>query len=384
LCRASAGICDVSEFCTGSSVSCPVDSFQPSSTVCRVSAGVCDVAESCTGSGASCPADGFQPSGTVCRASNGPCDPQEVCAGNRINCPSDLSGQFETQCAGLAFPLAGTNGVQFTDFDVISFGGFVANTGDVESRLAVRNSASVGYGYSIGYQIGSQSTDRYVPYSVVVGNNFNFGSGAVYPEGNNYPYQVTEEDLFVGGTFTGEQDLADRVLGSCSGSSSCIATVQSYFDQAQACYSGYQNTLAAHSDNVAVLIQWSGLYLTCNSAVDATYYVTLTPDQMTQYTWISLSGCNVNARWVINVAGTADVTFTSGSFPATEGAVIYNVLGSGRKINVQWTQLDGSILAPQNILNQTGGVIRGKVVVADVIASLQMNKNQCFFPSAPQ
>ena len=50
VCRASAGSCDVPESCSGSSGSCPADSFLPSSTVCRAQDGVCDVAENCTGS----------------------------------------------------------------------------------------------------------------------------------------------------------------------------------------------------------------------------------------------------------------------------------------------------------------------------------------------
>jgi len=40
--------------------------FKSSSIVCRASAGVCDIAETCTGSSATCPTDQFQPSGTSC------------------------------------------------------------------------------------------------------------------------------------------------------------------------------------------------------------------------------------------------------------------------------------------------------------------------------
>src|SRR6185503_4533877 len=56
-CRASAGVCDVAESCTGAAATCPADLFVSSSTVCRSSAGVCDMAESCTGSSAACPTD---------------------------------------------------------------------------------------------------------------------------------------------------------------------------------------------------------------------------------------------------------------------------------------------------------------------------------------
>ena len=47
----AAGPCDVAESCTGTSVDCPANDFEPSTTVCRGAADVCDVAENCTGSG---------------------------------------------------------------------------------------------------------------------------------------------------------------------------------------------------------------------------------------------------------------------------------------------------------------------------------------------
>src|SRR5881628_634579 len=96
VCRASAGPCDAVENCTGSSASCPADSFQSAATVCRASAGPCDVAENCTGSSASCPADGFQSAATVCRASAGPCDVAENCTGSSASCPA---GGFRSAAA---------------------------------------------------------------------------------------------------------------------------------------------------------------------------------------------------------------------------------------------------------------------------------------------
>src|SRR5262245_47342998 len=89
VCRVVAGVCDQQETCTGSSGSCPADTFLPTSTVCRGSAGVCDVAENCTGSSAACPADGFVSSSTVCRGAAGVCDAAENCTGSSAACPAD-------------------------------------------------------------------------------------------------------------------------------------------------------------------------------------------------------------------------------------------------------------------------------------------------------
>jgi len=45
-----------------------VDQLLPATTVCRASTGVCDAAENCTGTSGSCPTDQFATAGTVCRA----------------------------------------------------------------------------------------------------------------------------------------------------------------------------------------------------------------------------------------------------------------------------------------------------------------------------
>jgi hypothetical protein len=101
-CRGSAGVCDAVETCTGSSAACPSDGFLPSATPCRASAGTCDAAESCTGSSAACPADGFQPAATPCRAASGACDAAEVCTGLGPSCPPDVVAPSGTPCRAVA------------------------------------------------------------------------------------------------------------------------------------------------------------------------------------------------------------------------------------------------------------------------------------------
>lgn len=98
VCRAPVAICDVAEFCTGTSPNCPPDAFQPSTLQCRAAAGVCDVTEFCTGSSANCPPDAFQPSTLSCRASAGDCDVTEFCTGATANCPPDALLPGTTVC----------------------------------------------------------------------------------------------------------------------------------------------------------------------------------------------------------------------------------------------------------------------------------------------
>jgi hypothetical protein len=66
-CRDSQGLCDPTEYCSGSSSVCPSDQFRGAGYVCRPAQGGCDVAESCAGTSASCPPD--SPGTMTCDAS---------------------------------------------------------------------------------------------------------------------------------------------------------------------------------------------------------------------------------------------------------------------------------------------------------------------------
>jgi len=264
----------------------------------------------------------------------------------------------------------------FRDFNVITFGSFVANTGDIEGRLAARNSVSLGAGFSIGYQLSTANNipDNDLPYSLVAGRDVTWISGSIFPDGTGVPYPGDREDMFVGGAFTGANDLSLRVHGPC-GSTGCL---DSYFDSAKTCYEGYQSVLGSQPDNVDQTVMWSGLFLTCQDATADVYFVTLTSDVMSTYTYTSVDNCNFQAYWVINIAGNDDVSIGGASFPAICGGVVYNVLGSGRTVTITETSVCGHVLAPDNIVYQPGGVIVGKVVAGDITMSLQINKqNNC-------
>jgi len=275
----------------------------------------------------------------------------------------------------------GQDTYSFRDINVVSFGSFVANTGDIQGRLAVQDDCSLGSGYSIGYELQTSTgtIDRYLPYSLICGGDLTWGSGALYPDGSGSPFPGLEEDIFVGGTATAPQYLADRVTGSCNGVAGCLDAT---FNNARTCYNGYQSTMSSNADNVAVSISFSGLALTCNDANADAYYVTITATQFSQFTYTTLDNCNFQATWTINVPGTDNVEITGGSFPAIAGGVVYNILGCGRVIYIHDTAVTGSVLSPCNTLNQTNGVITGKVVVGDVVMSLQINlQNTCPQPT---
>eukprot|EP01114_Cavostelium_apophysatum_P005234 TRINITY_DN15_c0_g1_i4.p1 TRINITY_DN15_c0_g1~~TRINITY_DN15_c0_g1_i4.p1 ORF type:complete len:1108 (+),score=287.35 TRINITY_DN15_c0_g1_i4:71-3394(+) len=374
VCRSAAGPCDVDEFCSGGDSSCPADAFKPSSVVCRASGGICDIEENCDGSTAACPSDAVADTTRICRPSVSTCDPEEVCQGAGYECPVDMSGSFETACPGLAYQLDGDE-YSFTDFDVISFNQFIgSNTGAIEGRLTARNNVQLGSGYSVGYSVNTANgDDRPLPYSLVAGGNVSWTSGAIFPSGTNG--RGDAEDIFVGGGyFTGSDDLALRATGGPCDAPDCLG---SQFDGAQSCYAGYQTSFAAHADNVQKLIEWSGLYLTCDSNVDKVHYLSLLPSEMSQYTWVSITNCNANAQWIINVRGSADVNLNGAYWGLDPSAVIFNVVGAGRTVNVFNVLVPGTILAPFNTLNQPSGQIDGRVIVADVVTSLNILTPGC-------
>jgi len=268
----------------------------------------------------------------------------------------------------------------FLNYDVISFNNLVGTTGNIEGRVAVKNNISVGDGWSVGSNIGHVATDLSITYSLVAGHNLKWNSGNLFPDHVHYPSGAPTENAFVGDQFTGSNAFVEygRIAGNCT-TSGCL---NQEFNDLQACYGAYQTALASGTDNVQKLIQWSGLYLTCDSATDLIYRVTIHPSEMAQYTWVSLSNCNANSRWIVNIDTSADVVL-NGVTITTTGHVIYNIQGSGRTVSVGWIQVIGDIVAPYNTVYQTGGSIIGKVIAGDITASLNINRGGdggCFVP----
>jgi len=304
-----------------------------------------------------------------------PCAPQP--SNNHNNSNNYLCPSWEADCAGLDLVLDDST-YSFRDINVISFGDFTADTGDIQGRLAVQGNAHFGYGYSVGYELQTAVgiPDRHLPFSLIVEGDLTWGSGALYPQGNGIPYPGLQENMFVGGTFsTNQTDLVARRTEDCAGDAGCLDDT---FNSAKTCYTGYSNNIAAVADNVAKNIEWSGLSITCNDASATAYYVSLTSAEFGSFTYTTLGNCNYQAQWYINIRGTDDVSISGDSFPSVPGGTVYNVVGCGRTITVHDTQLSGSFLAPCSTLNQPNGVINGKVVAGNIAASLQINReNTC-------
>jgi len=119
-----------------------------------------------------------------------------------------------------------------------------------------------------------------------------------------------------------------------------------------------------------------GLFITCTDKTSIFYHIKVDDTTFSQVNWYHLSNCNFFANWVVDITGNNNVTFKGSSLPAIVERLVYNVLGSGRYINVV-SSIYGSVLAPYNNFYMPNGVSLGFVVVANVINSRQNNKPNC-------
>jgi choice-of-anchor A domain-containing protein len=266
----------------------------------------------------------------------------------------------------------GQQKVPWENFNVVSFKDFYGPGGDVEGRLAVCGNLDVA-GFTVGLKTNSFSReDNQLEFALFVGHNGKYTDGSVHPDGSG---QSTREDIFVGDTFDAPAYLQDRRTGF----SSYIGDRDGECADAQQYFTDLQNNFASHAPNVGYDLlggSQDGLLLKCADSSAKWYYVNLPAETMSVLNWYQLENCNLAAYWIVNIIGTGDVVFKGDRFPSVVERLVYNVVGTGRTINVQ-TGLFGNLLAPNNILVQKSGVTQGLVVVGNVQYLLQANKPNC-------
>jgi len=249
-------------------------------------------------------------------------------------------------------------------FDVISFNRFVADTGDVEGRLFAQN-FQVGSGYTVGWGI----TNNVIPFGLVVNGNATFGSGDVQPVGNT---------IYIGENFNAPLYLTNRRLP-------CNGTIVkngwgSLLSAAKSAYDLLTSDLNGQSVSATYTLQYNTFHLTAftGKAQQKTYFLNIDSNDfntINAYSFDATTGYISDGILCINIHGKT-VTFNGGQFPSTFiGHVIYN-MPTATSVTVN-TGVWGDILAPYATLNQTGGVIIGRVVANDISHALQINKPVC-------
>jgi len=287
-----------------------------------------------------------------------------VSAGNYPGCIAELASTpaFDpTIVAEIA-------GYYYSDFNVYTFATFTATTGDIEGRMYTLGSATIGQGFSIGAQLPSTPADitKY-PYTALIGQNLNFGQGAVYPQGTK---------VLLGGSYVGPRQIDSIVVPNFN--------IDDNWGDLTGYYDLVQTNLYALTCNVLVVILNNGIRLSSTvQPAPARYVVCLTAAQISSSTWFDVdASINTKKELIINVVpDTTPVTLSGAELPFCSGKVIYNIgvpNGQTRTIYVK-TQIQGSILAPESDIIQTGGVINGWVIVNDG-TFLQVNLPLCSCP----
>jgi choice-of-anchor A domain-containing protein len=259
----------------------------------------------------------------------------------------------------LNFQLNGQN-LSFAQFNSICFENFNANTGDIQGRLAVRNSFFAGAGFSIGDRLDNADAP-----TLMCGGNATWLSGEAFP---------LNASLFVGGTFTGPSNLTPRNTGSCS---NCTEQLQQPFNNSRQFYLQLSQLMDTREATARV----EGNQLICNNATDDIHFVDILDENFfTRFFPIEAAvGCNPTALFVFNVQGTFSVEFSGASIGISERA-IWNIIG--RRQVTLLNEVRGLILAPLANLTQTGGFLQGNLIANECLNILQQNV-QCV-PEIPQ
>ncbi len=235
-CRASAGVCDSAETCTGSGFSCPIDSFLSNSTICNTgtfntpASGFCQRVATdtkCSGSAAACNGS------TVNRYDNAPT------AGNVWNGTAWATASASVNC-GLSGYLCSTQQI-YQNF----YGCNTSGTCDNVTSRGTTNGANCSGGENARCAVGS-------------GSCFNGCSNSIDDDGDGY-IDATDPDCGAVCTSgdccnlaTGQYKTAGTVIGTCkkcTGSSNTSVFQTSSEDLGGNCMTGAAGSATACQSN---------------------------------------------------------------------------------------------------------------------------------------
>ena len=237
--------------------------------------------------------------------------------------------------------------------NVFSFNDFKAPQADVEGAIMAGRDVSLS-----SYSVNDKNVDAYGGYSLIVGRNFSFTSGA-----------VMNGDTYVGGTSTLNQSgtLVSPVKGG-------VAPVNMTALAASLTKTSQALTQVATTGSAQQ--KWGGVYISgTNSAVEV---IDLDASWLNSSSYYNLSNMKAGATLIVNFSGSS-ATF-SGGYQAFDG---YNVLfnfADATTLNIA-TGFTANVLAPNASVTNGSGVINGNVVVNNWNSGVQINANHYFVPT---
>src|SRR3989454_8526609 len=95
--------CDAAEFCTGSDAACPTDGKQAAGTLCTDDGNPCSLDE-CDGLNDACQHPAGNADALCYAGSGDDCDPTQYCTGSSTTCPAPLTAPSTAVCRPAAGP----------------------------------------------------------------------------------------------------------------------------------------------------------------------------------------------------------------------------------------------------------------------------------------
>lgn len=293
------------------------------------------------------------------------------------------------------------DGFRASDFNVISFNSFKANSGDIQGRLFVADAVKITGGFSIGYEIrnGNSNLDAYRNFSLVVGDlgekdkNICWKQGSLYPDGTGVPYNGTLTEGYFHACYqmaTGcfPEYLADRQAGFCPHDElDCLDDVTEglfeYYDSLVEIYESLPDnanyTLADGDRQLTIeepFVDYGGIVK-----------ISINNSCWNYASYINIS--DVSLRYIIEIVNDNDkpTYFHQNELAVPAEHAVFVLPDQGEEnynppVRVLGA-VTGSILAPTREYTQSHGVTHGMVVAGEINGLTQANRMYCSQCEAP-
>ena len=249
----------------------------------------------------------------------------------------------QQQCDGTTLAAA-------DDYNALIFGPYTAVASDVQGRLAVQGKLSLNH-----YALADGLTAASAGVSVIVGGDFDFPSGQIY-----------YGDVIVGGTAS----VGATIL---NGSLTDRAPVPVDFVAAKQQMESLALALSQLPANGTQVFQWGGFQLH-GDGVSKLQVFSLDGAQVLSAHTFTVQSIPAGATVVFNISGanTGLTNMSLDSLASHRERVVFNFYEAGQ-LTLGGIGVEGSILAPNAVIDNPQGVVRGTVIAASWNGMMQLN-----------